>query len=120
MKLSSKALALSFACLIVYGAFSLAFLNLDLLKKDGLELRDYQQRAAEKAVEKSLLVVMPTALGKTFVAVLAIAHLLSTQKKLKDGGTVSRSATLMATELLTLLQEIMALTRGLRLHLRNL
>jgi Fanconi anemia group M protein len=59
----------------------LAFLNLDLLKKDGLELRDYQQRAAEKAVEKSLLVVMPTALGKTFVAVLAIAHLLTTQKK---------------------------------------
>jgi len=57
------------------------FLNLDLLKKDNLELRDYQQRAAEKAVEKSLLVVMPTALGKTFVAVLAIAHLLATQKK---------------------------------------
>ena len=53
-----------------------------MLKKGGMEARDYQLRAAEKLLEtRRLLVVMPTALGKTFVAVLAIAHLLKTQPK---------------------------------------
>ncbi len=57
-------------------------LDLSLLKKSGMELRDYQVKAAEKLFEtKRLLVVMPTALGKTFVAILAIAHLLKTQEK---------------------------------------
>ncbi len=53
-------------------------LNLTLLKKDKLELREYQTRAAQSALERgNTLVVMPTALGKTFVALLAIAHLLA-------------------------------------------
>ncbi len=53
-------------------------LDLKLLRKDKLELRDYQLRAAESALERgNTLVVMPTALGKTFVALIAIAHLLA-------------------------------------------
>ncbi|MEM4255588.1 MAG: helicase-related protein [Candidatus Norongarragalinales archaeon] len=57
-------------------------MDLQLLKKTGIELRDYQVKAAEKLFEtRRLLVVMPTALGKTFVAILAIAHLLKTQEK---------------------------------------
>ncbi|MFH1056509.1 MAG: DEAD/DEAH box helicase family protein [Candidatus Micrarchaeota archaeon] len=57
-------------------------LDLSLLKKGKFELRDYQISAAEKLFsEKRLLVVMPTALGKTFIAVLAIAHLLKTSPK---------------------------------------
>ena len=57
-------------------------LDLSLLKTGGMETRDYQLRAAEKLFEtRRLLVVMPTALGKTFVAVLAIAHLLKAQEK---------------------------------------
>ncbi len=57
-------------------------LDLSLLRKGKAELRDYQIRAAEKLFDsKRLLVVMPTALGKTFVAILAIAHLLKNNPK---------------------------------------
>ncbi len=53
-------------------------LDLKLLRKNKLELREYQTRAAESALSRgNTLVVMPTALGKTFVALLAIAHLLN-------------------------------------------
>ncbi len=52
----------------------LAGLPLDFTK---LQVRDYQVRAAQALLARgNTLVVMPTALGKTFVAVLAIAKLL--------------------------------------------
>lgn len=55
------------------------------LKWNGLELRDYQVSIAKSIVEKgNSLVVMPTALGKTFVAILVIAEKL----KQNPGGKV--------------------------------
>ncbi|MFH0835896.1 MAG: DEAD/DEAH box helicase, partial [Candidatus Micrarchaeota archaeon] len=52
------------------------------LFKNTAEERDYQVKAAEEAVEKgNSLVVMPTALGKTFVALLVMAHLIAETRK---------------------------------------
>ncbi|MFH1780021.1 MAG: DEAD/DEAH box helicase [Candidatus Micrarchaeota archaeon] len=57
-------------------------LDLTLLKREKAELRDYQLITAENCLKhKACLVVMPTAFGKTFVAILAIAHLLKEKKK---------------------------------------
>ena len=51
--------------------------GLALKNPDSFELREYQLRAAQGALQKgNTLVVMPTALGKTFVAVLVIARQL--------------------------------------------
>ncbi|MCX6767692.1 MAG: helicase-related protein [Candidatus Micrarchaeota archaeon] len=44
--------------------------------RKGFEARDYQARVAEGAARANTLVVMPTALGKTFVALLVMAALL--------------------------------------------
>ena len=52
-------------------------LGFELALKGKMELRDYQVSAAQNALAKgNTLVVMPTALGKTFVAVLVMARLL--------------------------------------------
>lgn len=52
------------------------------LKQDKLELREYQLEAARDILEKgSSLVIMPTAMGKTFVAVLVIAKLIASSNK---------------------------------------
>ncbi len=57
-------------------------LDLSFLRKTQVEAREYQVKAAERLFEeKKLLVVMPTAMGKTFVAILAIAHLLKHSPK---------------------------------------
>ncbi|NUN11180.1 DEAD/DEAH box helicase [Candidatus Micrarchaeota archaeon] len=56
-------------------------LDLTLLKRDKAELRDYQVIAAENCLKHNALVVFPTAMGKTFVAILVIAHLLNQKKK---------------------------------------
>ncbi len=56
--------------------FYLMTLDLTLLKGN-VEKRDYQVLAAENALQHNTLVVMPTALGKTFVAALLTAHYLS-------------------------------------------
>ncbi len=52
--------------------------TLSLLRKgEDFVLRDYQVKAARNIVEKgNSLLIMPTAMGKTFVAVLVIAHLI--------------------------------------------
>ncbi len=51
--------------------------GLSLKNADSVQLRQYQLAAAKTALEKgNTLVVMPTALGKTFVAVLVIARML--------------------------------------------
>ncbi len=55
--------------------------GLALKKSAKIELRGYQTTAAKNVLEKgNSLVVMPTALGKTFVAVLVIAKMLAEQK----------------------------------------
>ncbi|MBI5226367.1 DEAD/DEAH box helicase [Candidatus Micrarchaeota archaeon] len=51
-------------------------LDLRLLKAH-VEKRDYQLQAAQNVIMHNTLVVMPTALGKTFVAALVAAHYLS-------------------------------------------
>ncbi len=57
-------------------------LSLDLLRKDGIQPRGYQLLVAENVLlQGNTLVVMPTALGKTFIAVLLIAHFLKASEK---------------------------------------
>ena len=59
--------------------------GLSLKNADAVQLRQYQLAAAKTALEKgNTLVVMPTALGKTFVAVLVIARMLFLER---NGGT---------------------------------
>jgi len=52
------------------------FVSHSLVKEDLIESRSYQEAIAKTAVEKNTLVVAPTALGKTVIAVLAAAHFL--------------------------------------------
>jgi Fanconi anemia group M protein len=52
----------------------------ELLRDDLIEFREYQDNIALKAVEKNTLIVIPTALGKTIIAVIALAILI------QDGG----------------------------------
>lgn len=44
-----------------------------LLKEELIEFREYQDVIARKSVEKNTLVVIPTALGKTIIAIIAIS-----------------------------------------------
>lgn len=57
------------------------FVKKELIKPDALERRDYQINIAKQSEEQSTLVVLPTGMGKTVVALLLIAHHL---KKNKD------------------------------------
>ncbi|MFA6048458.1 MAG: helicase-related protein [Candidatus Micrarchaeia archaeon] len=62
--------------------------GLALKKGAKIELRGYQSEAASNVLQKgNSLVVMPTALGKTFVAALVIAKMLAQQREgtRKDG-----------------------------------
>ncbi|PIT85725.1 DEAD/DEAH box helicase, partial [Candidatus Micrarchaeota archaeon CG10_big_fil_rev_8_21_14_0_10_59_7] len=59
----------------------MAGLDLSLLRKGASELRDYQLAAASEALRGGTLLVMPTALGKTFVAAMVISHLLAKSPK---------------------------------------
>lgn len=52
----------------------------ELLREDLIEFRKYQEDIALKAVENNTLVVIPTALGKTIIAIIALSILI------KDGG----------------------------------
>ncbi len=49
---------------------------MSILKLDGMEVRDYQRNIAEVASEKNTLVVLPTGMGKTLIAVLIAAKRL--------------------------------------------
>ncbi len=46
------------------------------LKDEQIETREYQVQIAEKCVNKNSLVVLPTGLGKTIIAVIVVAHTL--------------------------------------------
>jgi Fanconi anemia group M protein len=50
-----------------------------LIRREALEEREYQLKIAEEAARQNLLVIMPTALGKTAVAVLAASYFLHNQ-----------------------------------------
>ncbi|MCL5408087.1 MAG: DEAD/DEAH box helicase family protein, partial [Candidatus Thermoplasmatota archaeon] len=52
----------------------------ELLRDDLIEFREYQDNIALKAVEKNTLIVIPTALGKTIIAIIALSMLI------EDGG----------------------------------
>ncbi len=53
------------------------FIDHPLIKKDSVEEREYQTSVARSAMERSTLVVLPTGMGKTVVALLVIAETLS-------------------------------------------
>ncbi|UYP48516.1 ATP-dependent RNA helicase SrmB [Candidatus Lokiarchaeum ossiferum] len=52
------------------------FYNHPLLKENLIEWREYQVTIAEIASKQNTLVVLPTALGKTIIALFTIAHIL--------------------------------------------
>ena len=47
-----------------------------LIYEKSIEFRTYQNNIAESAYDKSTLVVLPTALGKTIIAIMLTAHIL--------------------------------------------
>ncbi len=53
------------------------FVSWPLIKENSLEKRTYQVELAQIATEQNTLAVLPTGLGKTAIALLAIAHYLS-------------------------------------------
>ncbi|OQX21763.1 MAG: hypothetical protein BWK75_02450 [Candidatus Altiarchaeales archaeon A3] len=52
------------------------FLNHPLIKQDTVELRKYQEAIIGAAINKNTIVVLPTGLGKTLIAVIVAAHRL--------------------------------------------
>lgn len=56
---------------------SAGFVDVPLIKHEALEWRRYQQEVAKISSEQNTLVVLPTGLGKTAVALLVIANSLS-------------------------------------------
>jgi len=53
------------------------FVEHPLIKKGVLQIRDYQVEIAKKALEKNTLVVIPTGMGKTNIAMLVVAERLN-------------------------------------------
>lgn len=51
-----------------------------LIRKESIEFREYQTNLAKQAMENNCLVVLPTGLGKTAVALQVIAEFLSRRK----------------------------------------
>jgi Fanconi anemia group M protein len=54
------------------------FFEHELIKPSSIELRDYQVNIAHSAMKESTLVVLPTGMGKTVVALFVIAETLRT------------------------------------------
>ncbi|MEM2839057.1 MAG: DEAD/DEAH box helicase [Thermoplasmata archaeon] len=59
------------------------FIEHPLLRKDSVEHREFQVNIAKECLSESTLVVLPTGLGKTVVALLVIADVL-----MKKGGRI--------------------------------
>ena len=55
----------------------MVFLGHPLIKKNKFEIRDYQIKIAKKCLDKNTLVVLPTGLGKTNIALLVSAEMLN-------------------------------------------
>lgn len=56
------------------------FIEHPLVKKGALQIRDYQVEIARKALEKNTLVVIPTGMGKTNIALLIVAERLNKEE----------------------------------------
>ncbi|SRR5579885_186381 len=52
------------------------FVDHKLIKKSSIEYREYQSNLAKQAIAENCLIVLPTGLGKTAVALQVIAHFL--------------------------------------------
>ncbi len=58
------------------------YINLDLIKPNSIEKRLYQINIYLEIKDKNSLVVLPTGLGKTIIAILVLAYKLSRGKKI--------------------------------------
>ena len=60
----------------------LTLLHIDkkFIKKDSIEKRDYQESLAQQAIKENCIVVLPTGLGKTTIALHVISEYLSKGK----------------------------------------
>ncbi len=58
----------------------ISHLEHNLIKKSSIEYRDYQVNLAKQAIDENCLIVLPTGLGKTTVALQVIAELLARKK----------------------------------------
>ncbi len=58
------------------------FLTYDFIKKESIEKREYQINIAKSALKENSLVVLPTGLGKTIIALILIAEHLKKNKKI--------------------------------------
>ena len=47
------------------------------IKPDTIEAKDFQLKIANRALRQNTLVVLPTGLGKTIIAALVVAEILS-------------------------------------------
>jgi Fanconi anemia group M protein len=56
------------------------YFNLPLIRRDFIEFRLYQDNISESARDKNILVILPTALGKTVIAILVTAQFLYNYK----------------------------------------
>ncbi|MDW5563036.1 MAG: helicase-related protein [Methanomassiliicoccus sp.] len=56
------------------------FVDHPLILKDSIELREYQRTLADASLRASTLVVLPTGMGKTVVALLVTAEVLARKK----------------------------------------
>ena len=56
------------------------YFNHPLIKKDSIEFRSYQSNIFESVKNKNALVILPTALGKTVIAILVCAEFLYNYK----------------------------------------
>ena len=52
----------------------------NLIKSDSIELRDYQTNLANDAKNENSLIVLPTGLGKTTIALQVMAYVLEQKK----------------------------------------
>jgi len=58
------------------------YLQHDFIKQNSVERREYQYNIANSAADASTLVVLPTGMGKTIIALLVIAKELATDKNI--------------------------------------
>src|SRR4030042_3029665 len=58
------------------------YLQHDFIKQNLVERREYQWNIANSAADASTLVVLPTGMGKTIIALLVIAKELSKEKNI--------------------------------------
>jgi Fanconi anemia group M protein len=59
------------------------YLDHPLVKPEAIEFRSYQKQISDVAFEKNTLVILPTALGKTIIAVIVAANVLYQYKDAK-------------------------------------